>query len=117
MRYTQRKKELLSVDIDGTEHWVEYISISDSTLAHEKLCQLEDIEEEFGIDLVTFVRAFTDGIYACPVSLYSESFIPMYDNEEKCFYDEFQDMGAHWTNKYYFNEYGKTWALTKEELE
>ena len=89
-------------------------------LAIQKLGQLEDIEEELGIDLITLFKALKNGIwikktiiekreiknvllfyedvnlykdylYACPVDIY---------NERVCIY-----------------QYGKTWALTREELE
>lgn len=84
-----------------------------------KLKQLEDIEEELGISLVTLFKALTDTtaiknkdgtidvMWACPrfqISIdKSDSWI-LYGPVEEQKYVSIKD-------------YGKTWALTKEELE
>ena len=83
-----------------------------------KLGQLEDIEEELGIDLITLFKAYhvgfhikyEDGLrgfvkggeYFLEICLETKAF------KVKAFPD-----GTKW----YFKDYGKTWALTKEELE
>lgn len=85
-----------------------------------KLGLLEDVEEEIGIDLITLFKALKNGIwyyddygqllheYVWWVSNYltvethdkiSSSFMTIYENQILSFAD-----------------YGKTWALTKEEL-
>ena len=92
-----------------------------------KLGQLEDVEEELGIDLITLFKAM-------------KTEVPLYyideDNniiEFKCFCDEYsyhykeidlkhEAIGVytdvcHLEKHLYFKDYGKTWALTKEELE
>ena len=120
MRLTERKVAYPSCDKQGNLTKVDYIEIKDKKLAEEKLCQLEDIEEELGIDLDTLFKALKNGIwikdtilekgeiknilffyedislykdrlFACPVDIY---------DKRVCIYN-----------------YGKTWALTKEELE
>lgn len=83
---------------------------------YDKLGQLEDIEDELGIDLITLFKALQNGIwikqkgqiknllffyedvnlykdylYACPADIYEER------------------VSTH--------QYGETWALDKEELE
>ena len=88
---------------------------------YAKLADLEDIEEEIGIDLLTLFKALKDGVwyyndssqliheYVWLISNYltvephdkiSSSFMTIYENQILLFAD-----------------YGKTWALTKEELE
>ena len=91
-----------------------------------KLGQLEDIEEELGIDLITLFKALRNGIWT---------------NQEQCYGDEKQGKirffqvrllleenavgcihNSMWKGKevirtLYLKDYGKTWALTKEELE
>ena len=82
----------------------------------DRLEELKDLEEEIGIDLITLFKALKNGIwikkkgkiknllffyenvnlyedylYICPVDIY---------DERVC-----------------INQYGKTWALTREELE
>ena len=91
-----------------------------------KLGQLEDIEDELGIDLITLFKALKNGIWT---------------NQEQCYGDEKQDKirffqvrllleenavgcihNSMWKGKevirtLYFKDYQKTWALAKEELE
>ena len=73
-----------------------------------KLEQLEDIEEELGIDLITLFEALKYGIYKKGrnnfkgLILYSK--MPMFS-----FYHKTIDAEL-------IEDYGKTWALTREEL-
>lgn len=86
----------------------------------DKLGQLEDIERELGIDLSVFLKACLDGIYVKSAEYGNQIFGPMhlqYIKDEKCFYNFVRDMNASWEEIYYLKDYGKTWALTKEELE
>lgn len=96
-----------------------------------KLGQLEDIEEELGIDLVTLFKALKNGIWA---SMYGEkvekgttlTFINK--NVLVIIFEPFipeEDFKPHFIYRwgmpndysiYYLKDYGKTWALTKEEL-
>lgn len=96
--------------------------------ASQKLGKLEDIEEELGIDLWTFMQTILkgdEGIYLkgakgnvcyCDYQLtynkdlYDEHGKPLKRN--KGWYFESCLLG-----RFYLKDYGKTWALTKEELE
>ena len=75
-----------------------------------KLGQLEDIEEELGIDLITLLTALLNG------HVYTKEF-------GKVSIDLFFPDNKNWSfdtpdgNSFYIKNYGKTWALTKEELE
>ena len=99
----------------------------------DKLGQHEDIEDELGVDLITLFKAIHNGVWAknskqgihfislidwaCEVSkmrnIDGTTYLkPLYqfnvwegNNEDR---DKFT---------YYLKDYGKTWALTKEELE
>lgn len=93
-----------------------------------KLGSLEDIEEKLGIDLVTVFKALKEGIYYKKDKNAIEHFIP---NDE---YHLVLDCNGsirklnYWllsiikvdTNEYindfWVSDYGKTWALTREEL-
>lgn len=88
-----------------------------------KLGQLEDIEEELGIELLTLFKALKNGIYY--KETLSGRIYEKYINE--FLYISFEDKAliyltddfAHSTSMfmyYEFDDYGKTWALTKEEL-
>ena len=76
---------------------------------YHKLSQIEDIEEELGIDLITLFKALKDGIYKKGrnnlkgLILYSK--MPMFS-----FYHKTIDAEL-------IEDYGKMWALTREELE
>lgn len=100
----------------------------------DKLGQLEDIEEELGIGLITLFEALKQGIWykkngtvyyskatliSCVKNDKKESFWNFTTNENQkeveitgfALLDQFEG------NLWYFKDYGKTWALTKEELE
>ena len=88
-----------------------------------KLGQLEDIEENLGIDLIVYLRM----TLGTKVSVKNKSYEGMFENgvmeqiflkylynyERKCFCLNFY---GSLTPIYYIEDYGKTWALTKEEL-
>ena len=116
---------------------------------YNKLADVEDIEGELGIDLITLYKAaFSRGFYyknfrgnneICYSGLnfiiVNNSFVsvkPCYEVKEltleSCYDSEKYPSpnkkveGAHyweWRTCLYFNfkDYGKTWALTREELE
>ena len=75
---------------------------------YDKLFDLEDIEEELGIDLIKLLQVQTVGAYFIDVD---KKWIPMTDYNEKCF--KLMESKIY---RFYFKDYGKTWALTKEEL-
>ena len=85
--------------------------------AIDKLGQLEDIEDELGIDLTTLIKAMKDGIFHNQlVGISDEAWRCQVDLKNKRFYYHIEDMGGSWYIYCYFKDYGKTWALTKEEL-
>ena len=80
--------------------------------AIDKLGQLEDIEEELGIDLITLLKAVKNGVWVRHP----------YNSID---YEPFRiDYGIDYkTNEEYMficgmeiKDYGESWALTKEEL-
>ena len=86
---------------------------------YDKLFEIEDIEEELGVDLLTLLKALKDGVWV----KYSPTII-----EHKTWYVHLLDNCIGWkenSGSLYDNDrvenrplkdYGKTWALTKEEL-
>ena len=102
------------------------------TAIYEKLKSLEDIEEELGIDLITLFKALKDGFYI----KYNDKIVHILPDKHitinfwyktinvfippKFFID--CKKGADYLSEtideeYWFNDYGKTWALTRAELE
>lgn len=83
-----------------------------------KLGEIEDVEDELGIDLRILIKAIRIGIKAKwenneIVSLTVLGCFQLLFNQ-KCF-QLIDYNGKKWF--YYFKDYGKTWALTEEELE
>ena len=89
----------------------------------DKLSQLEDIEEELGIDLATLIKALKDGFYY-KISFqniktgkidqeikYTDYCYFYYDNNSIAYFLATIDY------QFYISSYGKDWALTREELE
>ena len=97
-----------------------------------KLGQLEDIEEENGLDLITLFKALKNGFYIkykgkivhifpdkhITINFWYKTinvFIPpkfFIDCEKRRDY-----LSEEIDEEYWFKDYGKTWALTREELE
>ena len=84
--------------------------------AIDKLGKLEDIEEELGIDLITLFKALI-GIWVKStngdVYYVGSPYLCFSENEKRELEFQFR-VGDTW---YKVKDYGKTWALTKEELE
>lgn len=59
MRLTKRVVVFPNCDNQGNLKKINCIEIKDKGLAEEKLCQLEDIEDDLGIDLITLFKALT----------------------------------------------------------
>ena len=86
-----------------------------------KLKHYENIEEELGIDLIILLKAKKDGIYA--VAGYGKDKYIVYI-EEPCWrlrqkggILDFSIMRYDVERPLKIKDYGKTWALTREELE
>lgn len=81
--------------------------------------ELENIEKELGIDLVIFFKALKNGVfYKTEINQIYYSSVYLYDlsiNKRQSL-KEFAFITFDKT-LLLFNNYNKTWALTKEELE
>lgn len=88
-----------------------------------ELLDYKFIEKELGIDLITLVKAVKDGVW-CKCCLFNEVKISHQKPDfillkNKCLVQECDDGSLHSSDYfiyYHFKDYGKTWALTKEEL-
>lgn len=83
---------------------------NDTKNAIDKLGQLEDLEEELGTDFLILAKAKKNGIYrkmADGIEFYPRYVLSVYIDH----------VMVNTSGKQLFLfEYGKTWALTKEEL-
>lgn len=83
-------------------------------LANQKLGQLEDIEDELGIDLITLFKALKNGIW-----IYDTNGIgmPTYIFKKGLSFNYCKQPSIQYYDRlFYLEDYGKTWVLTKEEL-
>ena len=122
-RLTERKTSYPSRDKKGNFERVDYIKIKDKKLAEEKLCNLEDIEEELGMELKVYHKLMnmlycnkTNILYVKDKDTIVQVGILEIDYCKKkiIFY---KDSSYNDDYVYGFAQYGKTFALTKEELE
>jgi len=78
-----------------------------------ELLEYKDIEDELGIDLITLFKAIYEGIYVKTKNgiskHYTVSLRKWFQTNTYCLY--YRPYTHIW-----FKDYGKTWALTKEEL-
>lgn len=105
--------------------WFEYVPNKYTSVDRiYKLGQLEDIEEELGIDLITFIRIIKmlckdadNKIYVKFLDCVDEINIvcPELNLEDRCIVEHYHP-DAPCDNYYYFKDYAKKWALTSEEL-
>jgi hypothetical protein len=88
-------------------------SYNHSRLGIDKLGQLEDIEEELGVDLIKLLKAKT--------TFYKRDNGEIEENDES-FVIDLEEKGIDFVicgeidEMYMFADYGKTWAFTKEEI-
>ena len=97
-----------------------------TTPMYDKLHDLEDIEEELGIDLITLFKALKNGIYGTMygmpkgqdkvIFIEPRNFKLCIHIDKPCLYYVWGYPGPD-GNHYYFKEYGKTWSIMKEDLE
>lgn len=89
-----------------------------------KLGKHENIEERYGIEILTIFKVLVDGCYYLYrgevkhfVPSGSDFACPNLDNEsmDLMYASTYEDL-CHITVTLPFSEFGKTWALTKEEL-
>ena len=92
--------------------------MTDNDYKELKLGQLEDIEDELGIDLITLFKALRDGIYWKDDNgkfYYFDLKGSVLDFNEKMIVDnQIDDM---YGETFLLKDYGTTWSLTKKELE
>lgn len=108
MRLTKKSDK----DYTGYEPIQELVETNNASPIIGKLGQLEDVEEELRIDLLTLFKALK-GIYIKPNNIYVGSpYLCFAENENRELEFQFKVVDT-W---YKVKDYGKTWALTKEEL-
>ena len=127
-RFTKRDKydDVNIIGINSARLYEELDYDEDLTLtfALNKLAYLEDIEEELGVDLITLFKALKQGyIYEKIGDEIIKSDVDMLDFQDGikgvCLDKSYgiDNYKQCYQTLKYINGYGKSWALTKEELE
>ena len=84
-------------------------------IIYNKLGKLEDLEEELGIDILTLFRALKEGIFI--QSMWDNHEIIKEVNVDLEYSSGEYKICPDMQIKRKVKDYGKTWALTREELE
>ena len=93
---------------------IDYDIIKKELKEHE---QYKAIEEELGIDLLTLFKALKNGIWFInPVDNKLRYSMPIFDTSFEISLKGLTMLSTEIDMLFYFKDYGKTWALTKEEL-
>lgn len=142
-RLTKKEGVITQIDKDGNITKNDFIEVKYKDEAYKKLCQIEDIEQELGIDLITLYRALSRGIYYKEDNhiFFTTNNIVLVSNElvevkptcavkettiKSCYYVDCEPLkylkDAHYwdwktCNHWKLKDYGVTWSLTKQELE
>ena len=112
--YDVKKAYLCDIDEYDGETYINTYNV------YQKLGQLEDLEEELGIDLITLFKVLKDGVYYIynadkKYIEFTNNVSLKHDKDEWFIHVGWFDMGC--PIKLYLKDYGKTWALTRKELE
>lgn len=96
-------------------------------LVADKLGKIEDIEEENGVDLITLFKTLKNGAWFVDnrnnnIFYAKATLVSKIDGKFECPQEDLKFNGFMILDQLYgigneIKDYGKTWALTKEELE
>lgn len=78
-----------------------------------KLMQLENIEEELGVEITTLFKALRDGVFINEDGIIYKDYIKSIEYCSECWFFITKDEEI----EIFFEDYGVTWALSFEELE
>lgn len=82
---------------------------------YNKLVQIEDLEEEFGLDFTIACKALKNGIWVKDFNGIEHRYIDFIC--ESAVVVEYWSFDETHYVYYHFRDYGMQWALTKKELE
>ena len=101
-----------------SEYDVEQELLNEIGDLRNELKQYKNIEDELGIDLITLFKASqSETITIKGIDFDYEVDEYHFDLRNKYIVVQLLRNDNYETEVYYFKDYGKTWALTKEELE
>ena len=120
-RLTKKEGVITQIDKDGNITKNNLIEVKDKDEAYKKLCQLEDIEEEIGIELTTLFKALKYGVYYyTSQNQLTHDYVWLYDNyvsasvRDKLSYSLLTCFQKQILS---FEDYGVTWSIYRETLD
>ena len=120
-RLTKKEGVITQIDKDGNITKNNLIEVKDKDETYKKLCQLEDIEEEIGIELTTLFKALKYGVYYyTSQNQLTHDYVWLYDNyvsasvRDKLSYSLLTCFQKQILS---FEDYVKTWSIYRENLE
>ena len=120
-RLTKKEGVITQIDKDGNITKNNLIEVKDKDEAYKKLCQLEDIEEEIGIELTTLFKALKYGVYYyTSQNQLTHDYVWLYDNyvsasvRDKLSYSLLTCFQKQILS---FEDYGVTWSIYREALD
>ena len=120
-RLTKKEGVITQIDKDGNITKNNLIEVKDKDEAYKKLCQLEDIEEEIGIELTTLFKALKYGVYYyTSQKQLTHDYVWLYDNyvsasvRDKLSYSLLTCFQKQILS---FEDYGTMWSIYREVLE
>ena len=120
-RITKKEGVITQIDKDGNITKNDFIEVKDKDEAYKKLCQLEDIEQELGIDLITLFKALKYGVYYyTSQKQLTHDYVWLYDNYiSVCLRDKLSYSFLTCDEKQIlsFKDYKTMWSLNREDLE
>lgn len=115
-RLTKKEGVITQIDKDGNITKNDFIEVKDKDEAYKKLYELENIEEELGMELTTLFKAYSNGFY-----VKGEKEKQHIDFQNYLNANAFKNKEMFYGHEYCYQyvklyDYGKDWALTESEL-
>ena len=120
-RLTKKEGVITQIDKDGNLTKNNFIEVKDKDEAYKKLCQLEDIEEEIGIELTTLFKSLKYGVYYfTSQNQLTHDYVWLYDNYVSAILRDklsYSLLTCFQKQILSFEDYGKTWSIYREALD
>ena len=120
-RITKKEGVITQIDKDGNITKNEFIEVIDKDEANRKLYEYENIEEEFGIDLITLFKALKYGVYYyTSEKQLTHDYVWLFNNHIRvCGHNRlsYSFLTCFQKQILSFEDYGKTWSIYSENLE
>lgn len=120
-RLTKKEGVITQIDKDENITKNDFIEVKDKDEAYKKLYELENIEEEIGIELTTLFKALKYGIYYyTSKKQLTHDYVWLFNNHIRvCGHNRlsYSFLTCFQKQILSFEDYGETWSIYSENLE